>query len=77
MCALLACMSEHSTHSRCLEKAEGSFGFSLTPVTDGCELPGGYWELKQEPLEEQPMFFTAELFTAPLTMNRLKCKIAI
>lgn len=60
-----------------MEKAEGSFGFFLTPVTDGCELPGGYWELKQRPLEEQPMLFTAELSTAPLNMNLLKCKIAI
>jgi hypothetical protein len=24
------------------------------PITDGCELPCGYWELNSGPLEEEP-----------------------
>jgi hypothetical protein len=30
------------------------------PITDGCELVCGCWELNSEPLEEQSVFLTAE-----------------
>ena len=30
------------------------------PITDGCEPPGGCWELNSRPLEEQAMLFTTE-----------------
>ena len=30
------------------------------PITDGCEMPCGYWKLNTEPLEEQTMLLTAE-----------------
>ena len=33
----------------------------LGPITDGCELPCGCWELNPGPLEEQPVLLTAEL----------------
>jgi hypothetical protein len=29
-----------------------------TGVTEGCELPCGYWELNSGPLEEQPVLLT-------------------
>jgi hypothetical protein len=30
------------------------------PITDGCELPCGCWELNSGPLEEQSVLFTTE-----------------
>ena len=33
----------------------------LDGVTDGCELPCGFWELNPSLLEEQPVSFAAEL----------------
>jgi hypothetical protein len=30
------------------------------PITDGCKLPCGCWELNSEPLEEQSVLLTAE-----------------
>jgi hypothetical protein len=30
------------------------------PITDGCELPYGCWELNSGSLEEQPVLLTAE-----------------
>jgi hypothetical protein len=30
------------------------------PITDGCKLPCGCWELNSGPLEEQPVLLTAE-----------------
>jgi len=30
------------------------------PITDGCEPPCGCWELNSGPLEERPVFLTAE-----------------
>jgi hypothetical protein len=37
-----------------------------TGITDGCELPHGFWELNLGPLEEQPVLFTREPFLKPL-----------
>ena len=34
--------------------------WALDPITDGCELPCGYWELNSEPLGEQSVLLTAE-----------------
>jgi hypothetical protein len=31
-----------------------------TGVTDGHKLPSGFWELNQNPLEEQPVLLTTE-----------------
>ena len=36
-----------------------------TEVTDGCDPPCGCWELNPDPLEEQPVLLTAELFLSP------------
>jgi hypothetical protein len=30
------------------------------PITDGCEPPGGFWELNSGPLEEQLVLLTTE-----------------
>ena len=41
-------------------------------ITDGCEPPGGCWELNSEPLEEQSMLLTTEPSLQPLKKNVLK-----
>jgi hypothetical protein len=33
---------------------------ALDPITNGCELPCGCWELNSGPLEEQPVLLTTE-----------------
>jgi hypothetical protein len=38
------------------------------PLTDGCELPCGCWELNSRPLEEQPVFLTAKSSLQPLNI---------
>ena len=49
------CMSAQSAcMSACQERASHS-------ITDGCELPCGFWELNSEPLEEQSVLLTAQL----------------
>jgi hypothetical protein len=37
------------------------------PITDGCELPRGCWELNSGPLEEQSVHLTSEASPASLT----------
>lgn len=34
-------------------------------IIDGCEPPGGYWELNYGPLEDQPVLLTTELSPQP------------
>jgi hypothetical protein len=46
--------------ARCLQKSEEGVRSTGTGVTDGCKLPSGCWELNLRPLEEQPLFLTAE-----------------
>ena len=52
----------------CLKKA------SVPPV-DSCEPPCGGWELNSRPLEEQPMFSTAEPSHQPTNLYYLSCSI--
>ena len=48
-----------------VQRPEEGTQSSGTRVTDGCELPGGCWELNLSPLEEQPVLLTVESFTEP------------
>ena len=46
-----------------------------TEVTDSCEAPSGCWELKWDPLEEQPVLLTSEPSSQSLAMvSHLKNK---
>jgi hypothetical protein len=42
------------------------------PITDGCEPPGGYWELNSGPLKEQPVLLTAEPSLQPHMKENFK-----
>jgi hypothetical protein len=44
------------------------------PITDGCELPCGCWELHSGPLEEQSLLLTTEPSLQPLYFSFLKKK---
>lgn len=46
-------------------------------VTDGCELPCGYWVLNSAPLEEQPALLITELSLSPLYEIFSKCPVSI
>lgn len=61
MSVLLACMSVHLLCAWCQQRPEEGVGFLGTRVTDGCEPPGGFWELDSRPLQEQQGFLSAEL----------------
>jgi hypothetical protein len=37
----------------------------IDPITDGCELPCGCWELNSGPLEEQSVLLTSEASLQP------------
>ena len=37
-------------------------------ISDGCEPPGGCWELNSGPLEEQPVLLTTEPSLQPLVL---------
>lgn len=37
----------------------------LELVIDGCQIPHGCWELKQSPLEEQPVIVTLSHLSSP------------
>lgn len=58
---LPACMSVYHMHAWCWQRPEEDIGSPWTGVTGRCELPCGFWVLNLGPLEEQPMFSTAEL----------------
>ena len=45
---------------------------ALDPITDGCDLPCGCWELDSEPLEEQPVLLTSEPSLQPQDIYYLK-----
>jgi hypothetical protein len=36
------------------------YEYTVNPITDGCEPPGGCWELNSGPMEEQSVLFIAE-----------------
>lgn len=38
-------------------------------VTNGCELPWGFWELNPRPLQEQKVLFTAESLSSSSKMS--------
>ena len=65
MSVLLKYISVH-LHVWCPERPEVDVKSSETGVTDSCELPCEYWELKTDPLEDQPVFLTAEPFLQSL-----------
>jgi hypothetical protein len=44
-------------HCHCLQTHQKR---ALDSITDGCEPPCGFWEMNSGPLEEQPVFWTAE-----------------
>ncbi|EDL33388.1 mCG1045525, partial [Mus musculus] len=46
------------------------------PITDGCELPCGCWELNSGPLEEQSVLLTAEPFLQPRGINLFRLDIS-
>ena len=52
MNALPTCMYIHHTYDWCLQSPE-DIRSPGTGVTHSCELPCGYWELNQGPLQEQ------------------------
>lgn len=43
-------------------------GIVSDPITDGCELPCGCWELTSGPLEEQAVLLTTEPFLQALIL---------
>jgi hypothetical protein len=45
------------------------------PITDGCEPPYDTWELNSGPLEEQPVFLTADPSLQPQTFFFLKNRL--
>ena len=45
----------------CLLRSEEGIGSPRTGITDGCESPGGRWELNFGPLQEQQVLLIAEL----------------
>lgn len=47
-------MHAHLVHAGHLLRSE-SIGFPGPGVTDTSELPRGYWQMNQGPLEEQPV----------------------
>jgi hypothetical protein len=49
-------------HSHCLQTHQKR---ASDPITDGCELPFGCWELNSESLEEQPVLLTTKPFLQP------------
>lgn len=69
--SILNALSDLKFHFR-TEKLAGSQSSSrrqpLPEVAGSCELPRGYWELNPGPLEEQPVFLTAELSPKPLKL---------
>lgn len=46
-------------------EAKEGIGSLRTGVVDGCEPPGGCWELSVGLLEEHQVFLTAEHFSSP------------
>ena len=53
---LPACISIYCLYARC----KASIRSPGTRVTDGCELPWGYWELNLYPVEEQLALLVTE-----------------
>lgn len=53
VCAPLVCL--HRGQKRVF------VGFLGSRVRDGCEPPGGFWELDPRPLQEEQMLLSAEL----------------
>jgi hypothetical protein len=45
------------------------------PITDGCELPCGCWELNSVPLEEQSVLLTTDPSLQPHILNFLNIEM--
>ena len=60
ICVLSVCMSEQHLCPWCPWNPEEGVQLPRTGVTDGCELLCGCWETNPGPLQEQPLFLTAE-----------------
>lgn len=50
-----------SAHAWCSRRPGEDLGSPGTGDTDGCESPGGCWELSLGLLDERPVLLTAEL----------------
>ena len=57
---LPAFVSVCTTFTKCPQRPEEGVRSPGTGITEGCELPRGYWELNLGPLEEQPVYLTTE-----------------
>ena len=55
MGVLLACMSVHHMCAWCVCKLEEGVRVPVSRITDDWGLPGRWWELNPDPLEEQPV----------------------
>lgn len=60
---LLACMSMHYICAWCPQGPEHNVGPPGTEVTEGCELPYGYWEVNLGSLQKQQMLLTTRLIS--------------
>lgn len=55
-----------SAHAWCSRRPGEDLGSPGTGDTDGCESPGGCWELSLGLLDERPVLLTAELSFQPI-----------
>lgn len=54
----------------CLQRPEREgIGYPVTRVTDGCEIPGGYWGSKLGTWKEQPLLLFAPSLQALKKLN--------
>ena len=68
---LSACTTVHCVQACSLWKPEDSVGSSGTAVMDGCEPPGGCWELNLHLLEQQPVLLTLSCLSTALLFDLL------
>lgn len=54
------CMRAYHLYAWCPQRQVEVIGSPGTRVTDGCELPWGYWELNLYPVEEQLALLVTE-----------------
>lgn len=65
MSSLPVCMSVHHSHAWCPKRPEEVVGSAGTVGKDCCELTYWCWESNLSPLEDQPMFLTAQQTLQP------------
>ena len=58
--ALSTCMYVYHKHAWYPQRSEDGAVSPGTGVTNGCELPRGFWEVNPGPLQEQPEILTAQ-----------------